>query len=70
MNEQQMDRKQVVEALIENELVWLHENFDKHALTQVTEFFAKGGFEAWTDKALLTKYNDVYGEEKPNETTY
>ena len=58
-----MDRKHVIEQLIENELVWLHENFDKHALAQVTEFFAEGGFETWTDKELLNKYDAVYGEE-------
>ena len=58
-----MDRKHMVESLIENELVWLYENFDKHALTQVTEFFAKGGFEVWTDEELLKKYDAVYGEE-------
>lgn len=56
-------RKEMIEALVTYELEWLHANFDKHALAQVTEFFAEGGFETWTDKELLNKYDAVYGEE-------
>lgn len=58
-----MDRKHLIEQLVRHELVWLHENFDVHNLTQVSEFFTEGGFENWSDKELLNKYDAVYGEE-------
>lgn len=57
-----MDRKHMVEQLIENELVWLHENFDKHALTQVVEFFTKGGFDALSDTELQRHYDKIFTE--------
>lgn len=58
-----MKREEVILQLIENELVWLCENFDRHNLAQVAEFFRDGGFNDWTDKELLNKHDAVYGEE-------
>lgn len=58
-----MKREEVILQLIENELVWLCENFDEHSLVQVAEFFRDGGFNDWTDKELLNKHDAVYGEE-------
>jgi hypothetical protein len=52
-----MSRKEIIEALIMFELEWLHSNFDKHSLLQVTEFFRDGGFGSWTDEALQEKYD-------------
>lgn len=56
-------RKEMIEALVTYELEWLHANFDKHALTQVAEFFTNGGFSSWTDKALQEKYDSFIKEE-------
>ena len=33
----------MIESLIEYELQWLVDNYDKHSLEDVTDFFASGG---------------------------
>lgn len=52
-----MTRDEMIIQLIEHELQWMHDNFDKHSLTQVAEFFAEGGFSDWSDKELMNKYD-------------
>lgn len=64
-----MNRKHIIEQLIENELIWLHENFDKHALAQVVEFFVDGGFDSMSDKELSNHYDRIFKEEVSDGTT-
>jgi hypothetical protein len=59
-----MDRKNMIESLIEYELQWLVDNYDKHSLEEVTDFFANGGFHNWTDKQLEIKFNMLFSEEE------
>lgn len=61
------DRKQMVYDLIENELEWMHSNFDKHSLAQVAEFFANGGFSSWTDEEIEKKHKLFIKEESKSE---
>jgi hypothetical protein len=58
-----MDRKYMVEQLTMYELEYLHDNFDKHTLTEVGEFFAGGGFNAWSDEMLTNKFNLLFSED-------
>lgn len=51
-----LNRKQIIEDLIRYELECLHDNFDKHSLEEVTDFFANGGFNSWTDEELQKKH--------------
>ena len=59
----EMSRDEMIEGLIYHELSWLHHNFDKHSLQEVTDFFAKGGFANWSDEQISKKFADVYGKE-------
>lgn len=52
-----LSRKQFIEDLTTYELEYLVSNFDKHTLTEVSEFFANGGFAQWTDAQLVEKHN-------------
>ncbi len=54
----------MIESLIEYELQWLVDNYDKHSLEEVTDFFANGGFHNWTDKQLEIKFNMLFSEEE------
>lgn len=58
-----MDRKQMIEQLLRNELVWLHENFNKHTLAQVVEFLTDRGFHALSDTELRLQYDRLFKEE-------
>jgi hypothetical protein len=58
-----MNRKQMIEELTMFELEYLLSNDDKHTLSEVTDFFAEGGFNTWTDEKLEVKYNELFGEE-------
>lgn len=58
-----MNRKQMIEELTMFELEYLLSNDDKHTLSEVTDFFAEGGFNRWTDEKLEVKYNELFGEE-------
>lgn len=56
-------RQEMINDLTEDELRFLVENPDKHNITEVADFFAKGGFNAYTDEALLEVFNLKYGED-------
>jgi hypothetical protein len=58
-----MNRKQMIEELTMFELEYLLSNDDKHTLSEMTDFFAEGGFNTWTDEKLEVKYNELFGEE-------
>lgn len=58
-----MDRKHIIETLIEYELQYLVDNYDKHSLSEVTEFLANGGFHNWTDEQLEKKISTIFEEE-------
>ena len=59
-----MTRENMIEELTANELDWLVNNVDKHNMANAVEFFANGGFTAWTDEKLAKVYDDKLGEEK------
>ena len=56
-------RNHMIEELTEHELVWLHENFHRHNVLEVAEFFAKGGFTSYTDEELTAKYDTTFFKE-------
>ncbi len=58
-----MNRKQLIEELTCYELKWFLDNYDKHALTELTEFFSTGGFITWDDDKLQRKYDLFIQEE-------
>jgi hypothetical protein len=58
-----MTRDQLIFELTEYELVYLINNDDKHTITEVTDFFANGGFNSWSNKALEEKYRSFIAEE-------
>jgi hypothetical protein len=58
-----MTRDQLIFELTEYELLYLINNDDKHTITEVTEFFASGGFNSWSNKALEEKYTLFIAEE-------
>lgn len=56
-----MNREEMIQYLTEYELAWFTQNEDQ--IKEVTAFFAKGGFNAWTDEQLQKGYKDIAGEE-------
>ncbi len=46
------------------ELEFLLENSDKHTLTGMTDFFAAGGFNSWSDEKLKEKFEMIFSEEE------
>ena len=58
-----MKRANLIFELTEYELIYLIENNDKHTIVEVAEFFAKGGFNSWTNEQLEKKYNEFIAEE-------
>jgi len=56
----------MIEDLTKYELQCLVDNFDRHSLEELTEFFAGGGFTTWTDTDLSKKMNLIYQEENGN----
>jgi hypothetical protein len=51
-----MDRKQIIEELTRQELEWLVQNVTEHNMVDMTEFFARGGFNSWTDDQIKNKF--------------
>ena len=58
-----MKRENLIFELTEYELNYLIENHDKHAIVEVAEFFANGGFNSYTNEQLEKKYNLFISEE-------
>lgn len=56
-----MNREAIIEYLTEYELAWFTQNEDQ--IKEVAAFFAKGGFNAWTDEQLQKGYEDITGED-------
>jgi hypothetical protein len=59
-----MNREQMIETLTTFELEGLNENFDKHNLSAVVEFFISGGFNNWTDEQLKAKFESIWGDDE------
>ena len=59
-----MNRKEIIEQLTMYELEFLLENSDKHTLTEMTDFFANGGFNSWNDEKLKEKFEMVFSTEE------
>jgi hypothetical protein len=56
-----MTREEKILALTNYELVFLIESPEQ--LEGVSEFFAKGGFNAWTDEQLDTSMYHKFGDD-------
>jgi hypothetical protein len=56
-----MTREEKILALTNYELVFLIESPEQ--LKDVSEFFAKGGFNAWTDEQLDTSMYHKFGDD-------
>lgn len=56
-------RQEMINDLTEDELRFLVENPDKHNITEIADFFAKGGFNTYTNEALLEVFDLKYGED-------
>lgn len=53
-----MNREHMIKELTRQELYWVFDNDSiELIIDDITEFFAKGGFNAWTDEQLTIKYN-------------
>ena len=57
-----MNRQTMITELIEHELDYLVNNYDRHTLSEVAEFFARGGFSDYSDAKLEKQYNTIFGE--------
>jgi hypothetical protein len=60
-------REQMIAVLTHDEMQFLVENPDKHNVTEITDFFAKGGFNIYSDEQLNEVYDLKYGEGVPDE---
>jgi hypothetical protein len=56
-----MNREEMIEVLTHYEMQFLVENPDKHTITEVADFFAKGGFNAYSDEKLNEVYDAKFG---------
>ena len=56
-----MNREEMIKYLTEYELGWFIQNEDQ--IAEVTSFFAKGGFNVWSDEELQKGYKNRAGEE-------
>lgn len=56
-------REEMIADLTKDEMQFLAENPDKHNITEVADFFAKGGFNAYSDEQLNEVYALKYGED-------
>jgi len=53
-----MNREHMIKELTRQELYWVYDNDSiELIIDDITEFFAKGGFNNWTDEQLTIKYN-------------
>jgi hypothetical protein len=57
-------REQMIDALTHDEIQFIAENPNKHNVTEIADFFARGGFLAYTDETLTEVYDLKYGEEQ------
>ena len=55
-------RDEIIAELTHDELLMLVENPDKHNLTELADFFAKGGFNVYADEVLTTVFELKYKE--------
>jgi hypothetical protein len=49
-----MEREKMLNFLIDNELRFLLSNPDKHTLSEMVDFFTRGGYLNYTDDELLS----------------
>lgn len=59
-----LDRQMLIKEATKYELQWFLDQQDESWLEDMTDFFAKGGFNNWTYKDLEEKYRlQIKGEE-------
>ena len=56
-------REELLYELTKHEFNWFVENRDTQIMEYFYQFFAKGGFTNWSDKALQQKYDDSIKED-------
>jgi hypothetical protein len=56
-----MTREQKILALTKNEIEWAVHNGDQW-IDDITTFFAKGGFNAWSDSEINDSYQKLVAE--------
>lgn len=60
-------REQMIEVLTSDEIQFIAENPDKHNVTEIADFFAKGGFNAYSDERLHEVYDLKYKDWADND---
>jgi len=58
-----MNREELIDALTRYEIQWFLDQDNQAYVDDMTEFFAKGGFIAWTTEELQKKYDLQIAEE-------
>ena len=59
-----LTREFLINKLTAQELLWFYDHDClTETLAETVDFFAKGGFNNWTDEQLLAKYNRDIAEE-------
>jgi hypothetical protein len=56
-----MNRQQLIYTLTRYELEWFSQNTEN--IESVSDFFATGGFNSWSDEELQKMYDDCIKEE-------
>ena len=59
----EMERENMIWALIESELKWLLDNPHKQNVRDLADFFAKGGLSKYSDADLQKVYDMKFKEE-------
>ena len=59
-------REEMIAELTRDEMQFLLENPDE--IAEITDFFAKGGLNSYSDEQLNEVYGLKYGEENEDET--
>lgn len=58
-----MNRDQLIKICTQYELQWFLDQQDQQWVSDMTDFFAKGGFTTWTTEQLQAKYALQIAEE-------
>lgn len=59
----QINRQQLIYELTRYELEWFTQNTDKHNIEELSDFFSIGGFTSLEDKHLKEIYDHKFGDE-------
>jgi len=54
-----VSRKDMVQALVQNDIDWVVGDPTHENVQQIVRFFANGGFDNYTDSKIEKMYNDL-----------